>query len=452
MCRSFCTGACLLNLHIRDGKLMRTSMREMPEECYNRICLKGYTHPYREYSPKRILNPMRRAGERGEGKWEQITWDEAIAEIAEKWKAITDQYGPSAMACYTGPAGNRGAAGGNGSGALLTRFKKAVGMTTVNSAVDGAGNYAPSRMLGGSYFRVANEIKDIINAKTIFIWGACPSVSQVHNVHFITEARSKGAKVITIDPLYNANASIADQYVPLRAGTDGALALGMMNAVVENGWVDTEFITKHSVAPFLVKPDTHKFLRLSDLGRAEAKSDADKIVVMGKDGTVDIPENIPDPVIEGTFDVEGQSVITAYTLLLERIAEWPVERAAGITGISAADIVELTRTMCVDSPTTIYTVFGADHYYNGHWNYTCMTALAILTGNLGKPGAGFCGSASAGTLYQNLKEVSNVPCPIEKTQSLPAYSMAETILTGTHNGKPFDLRGLFVNFGDPVAN
>ncbi|MEG2934819.1 MAG: molybdopterin-dependent oxidoreductase, partial [Gordonibacter sp.] len=225
-----------------------------------------------------------------------------------------------------------------------------------------------------------------------------------------------------------------------------------MNAVVENGWVDTEFITKHSVAPFLVKPDTHKFLRLSDLGRAEAKSDADKIVVMGKDGTVDIPENIPDPVIEGTFDVEGQSVITAYTLLLERRAEWPVERAAGITGISAADIVELTRTMCVDSPTTIYTVFGADHYYNGHWNYTCMTALAILTGNLGKPGAGFCGSASAGTLYQNLKEVSNVPCPIEKTQSLPAYSMAETILTGTHNGKPFDLRGLFVNFGDPVAN
>ena len=232
-CRSFCNGGCSLNLHVRDGKLVRTSMREMDDPVYNRICQKGYTHPYRVYSPERLTAPLKRTGERGAGSWEQITWDEAIAEIAEKWKAITDEYGPGAVA-GAGLTGNFGGVGGNGTSSIYARFNKVTGMSTLANAVDAATKYVCSRMMGASFFNTANEPKDLANAKTILIWGANPAVSQMQIMHFITEARQNGATVVTIDPLYNANAALSDKYVPIRSATDGALALGMMNAVIEN--------------------------------------------------------------------------------------------------------------------------------------------------------------------------------------------------------------------------
>lgn len=450
-CRSFCNGGCSLNLHVRDGKLTHISAREMDDPVYKRICQKGYTHPYRVYSSERLTTPLRRVGERGAGEWEQITWDEAISEIAEKWKAITDAYGPGAMAAG-GLTGNFGGVGGNGGTSIYSRFKKATGMSTIANAVDAATKYVCSRMMGASYFNTANEPKDLANAKTIFIWGANPAVSQMQIMHFITEARQNGATVVTIDPLYNANAALSDKYVPLRAATDGALALGMMNVIVKNGWQDVDFITKHTVGPFLVKPDTHKFLRLSDLGKAEAGSEADVPVVMSADGTFDVPENITNPVIEGSIDVDGLTVTTAYSLLLERIAEWPASRAAEATGVPEAEIEELARLYTSQTPATIHTCFGADHYYNGHWNYSCMVALALITGNVGKSGAGIGVCNAVGTNALNVKAVTDVPSPVEKTKTIQALRLYDAIVNHTYNDEPCELRGLYIAYVNPVAN
>lgn len=450
-CRSFCNGGCSLNLHVRDGKLVRTSMRELDDPAYNRICQKGYTHPYRVYSSERLAAPLKRVGERGAGEWEQITWDEAIAEIAEKWTAITDEFGPGAMAAG-GLTGNFGGVGGNGTSSIYARFKKATGMSTLGNAVDAATKYVCSRMMGASYFNTANEPKDLANAKTIFIWGANPAVSQMQVMHFITEAHMNGANLVTIDPLYNANAALSDKYVPIRSATDGALALGMMSVILENGWEDIDFITNHTVAPFLVKPDTHKFLRLSDLGKAEAGSDADAPVVMNADGTFDTPENIANPVIEGTAEVDGQTVTTAYSLLLDRISEWPVDKASEATGIPAADIEELARLYACDTPSTIHTCFGADHYYNGHWNYSCMVALALITGNVGKSGAGIGVCNSAGTNALNMKAVTDVPSPVEKTKTVLALRLEDAIVNRTYNDEPMELRGMYIACVNPVAN
>ena len=85
VCRGNCAGGCFLNVHVRDGQVVRTSMREMPDPQYNRICMKGLSHPYRIYSDERLKYPLRRAGERGSDEWERISWDEALDEIAEKW-------------------------------------------------------------------------------------------------------------------------------------------------------------------------------------------------------------------------------------------------------------------------------------------------------------------------------------------------------------------------------
>lgn len=88
ICRANCTGQCLLDIIVRDGKVVKTAMGKHPNSDYNRICSKGLAHLQRLYGPRRIQYPMRRVGERGSGEWERITWDEAIAEICEKWTAI----------------------------------------------------------------------------------------------------------------------------------------------------------------------------------------------------------------------------------------------------------------------------------------------------------------------------------------------------------------------------
>lgn len=450
-CVGFCNGGCSYNVHVRDGKLVRISAREMDDPEYTRVCQKGYTHPYRVYNPNRLTKPLRRVGEKGSGEWEEITWDEAISEICEQWQAIIDQYGYEAMAAAS-LTGSFEAIGGNFGTSIFSRLKKITGMSSINNNVDAATKYVCNRMMGQDYFNTANEPRDLVNAQTILIWGANPAVSQMHLVHFLTEAQANGANIVVIDPIYNSNAAFSDWFIPIKSATDGALALGMMNEVLANGWEDLDFIANHTVAPFLVKADTHKFLRLSDLGLAEAESEDDAIVVTDGEGNFDIPENIPNPVIEGTFEVEGMEVTCAYSLLLDRIAEWPVDRASEVTGIPVDDIKKLTKMFVEEAPSTVYTVFGCDHYYNGHWSYACMVALVLLTGNIGKSGAGI-GIMNAGKQNAlNMKFAADVPCPIEANKTLHTIHLEDAILNGTYNDEPFDLRGILVLAANPIAN
>ena len=91
-CRGNCAGQCFLNIHVRDGKVVRTSARDLPDPQYNRICIKGLTQPYRIYGKDRLKYPLRRVGERGAGEWEQISWDEAIKTITDKWKGYQAEF------------------------------------------------------------------------------------------------------------------------------------------------------------------------------------------------------------------------------------------------------------------------------------------------------------------------------------------------------------------------
>lgn len=439
-CMGFCSGACALNLHVRDGKLRRVSMREMEDPKFNRICPKGLTHPYRAYCADRVLAPLRRAGERGAGEWEQITWDEAIAEIAEKWKAITDEFGPSAM-INANAVGNCGIVNGMLGGPM--RFRMAMGMSSLEMDADWGHEYSVDNRLMRSVYNTTNGPEDLANAKTIFVWAANPAASQLQAVHFLTEARDNGATLIVIDPTFNANASLADMFVPIKPATDGALALGMCNLIIENGWQDEEFLAKASVAPFLVNPETHAFMRLSDLNRAEAGSEDDAIVVMDAEGNLDVPEAITAPALEGTTEINGVTYTTAYSLLLERLAEWPVSRASEITGIPEETIQELTRLYAQETPSTIYTVYGADHYVNGHFNYDCIFTLGMLTGNFGKPGYSVGSILSNGLPFLNFGFAGGAPVPEGGLTPYHVIHFADACLTGKYNGEDFPVKGLF---------
>ena len=450
VCRGFCASGCRLNVHVRDGKVVRTSAGDMPSETYRRICMKGLTHAHRIYNPNRMQYPLRRVGERGTGEFERITWEEAIDEIASKWQDIIAESGNSAIGVFA-QTGNMGYLGGVVGGSMLGRFKQAFSFTTIDDVCDRAAKFAIHRMLGTTSLNTQNELTDLRNAKTLLVWGAHPAVCQAQTGHFISEARDAGTYVVYIDPVYNQSAILANEWVPVRAGSDGALAMGMLSVIVENGWQDLDFLKAHTVAPFLVKESDRKFLRLSDLGKAEAGSDADVPVVMAADGTIDVPENVADPMMEvNEVDVEGVVVTSAYALLLARIAEYPVERAAELSGVSAAKIAELAERFACDTPASFYTFFGADHYYNGHWSYSCMCALSIMTGNLGRPGS-FIGAFDYGGDCINMAEALNVE-PSGAARKVDITRMPEIMGEGTYNGEPFELRAIYVTSANPAIS
>lgn len=453
VCRGNCGCGCFLNVHVRDGHVVRTSARDMPDTRYNRICMKGLSHPHRIYSEERLKYPLRRVGERGAGEWERITWDEAIAEIGEKWRGYIDEFGPTSVGLMAG-SGNYGLANGMSVGGVTTRFLNSTGLATLNPTVDAAAGFATGRVFGYGAHLSGNEPLDMLNAKTILVWGANPAISQIQTMHIILEARDNGTKVIVIDPMYSQTAARANQYVSIKAGTDGALALGMMNYIVNQGWQDVAFMTTRSDLPCLVKEDG-TFLRQADLDGTEVDpadaSNAATALVMGADGQAGVFGTVENPQLEGEFEVGGFKVKTAYTLLLERIADYPLDRTAELTGIDEETIKGLAQDYACNGPSTIYTFYGIDHYYNGHWSMGCLAGLAVLTGNQGKPGAA-CGMQEClGMYFGN----SGVASPEGAPGSCATYNaplLSKAFDEGEFAGQPFNLKSAMFAFCNTVTN
>lgn len=445
-CRGNCFGGCKLKIKVRDGNVVSTTMGEFPNSQYNRICQKGISHLQRIYDPERLKTPLRRVGERGGNEWEQITWDEAIDEIGTKWQQIIDEDGGGAIGLLPSAGGNFGSA----STSAPQRLAAAIGCTTVSACYDNA-------LFGGGAFSKGtgvNEIVDIVNAKTIIVWGANASEAQTQHYHFIVEAQKAGATLIVIDPNYTHIASKADIHVPIRPGTDTAMVMAMMNIAIENDWVDIDFIKKGTVGPFLVKEDG-KFLRMSDLGIEPttpegSKIPVDPIVLLGSDGKSGLMSEIADPVYEGTHLVNGISVTCAYSLLKDVIKEWTPARAAELCDVSEETIRKITELYTQNGPSTIYTGLGPDHYVNGHMFYFAVTGFAGITGNLGKPGA-TCGMDWPVSGFG----VSTAPAMTIERKSgtlVPAPLLLDTLKSGAIEGKPVKLRSLYIYSGNPIAN
>ena len=465
VCRGNCTGGCFLNVHVRDGKVVRTSMREMPDPAYNRICSKGLSHVQRIYNEHRIKYPMRRVEgtERGAGQWERISWDEAIDLIVEKWKTLREQYGENAFA-WTNGSGNYACCSGIAPTGAWARFQKIMGMPSISSSLDLAWGYAAMTYLGNKEFGIANEANDLLNAKTIICWGGNPVISQIQTMHFILEAKDRGAKYIVIDPVYSINSSKADMYVPIRSGSDGALAFGMMNVVLREGWEDRDFLREKTVAPLLVKDADGAYLRMSDLGvepiegpvnpATKKPTVIDPIVVW--DDATGAPadcDQATNAALEFRGEVDGIAVTSAYSLLLERVKEYPLDRVEELTTVPVETIEELTRIYTQEGPSSIYLYFGLDHYTNGHYSYRAQATLAMLTGNIGKPGASYGVGQNRGGGGFFLNAAVNSPEGVKANSlSVPIPEMNKVMSTREYGGKPVDIRALYVTHYNILNN
>jgi anaerobic selenocysteine-containing dehydrogenase len=245
-CPHDCPDACGVLVTVEDGRATR--IQGDPEHPITRgfLCAKVTKYLDRVYSPDRLLYPMRRVAPKGQGTGDardfvQISWDEALNEIAAKFKAISTEFGSEAILPYS-YAGNMGILSYAG---MSHRFFYRLGASQLNRTIcSAAGGDALSTVIGR---RLGTEPQQFAESKYIVAWGANIHGTNIHLWPFIEEARRKGAKLVVIDPYKTRTARCADWYLPINPGTDVALALGMMHVIINEGLHDPDYISRHTL-------------------------------------------------------------------------------------------------------------------------------------------------------------------------------------------------------------
>ena len=200
------------------------------------LCVKLKDYHDHHYNPDRVLYPLRRSGPKGSRQFARISWDEAIAEITSRWKDIIAKYGSQAIMPYS-YLGNEGLVQGLTAG---DAFFNRLGSTVNEKTFCASGSSTAWLLTVGPTGGVDPE--SFVHSKYIVIW-ACNSIStNLHHWPFVLEARKRGAKVVVIDSYRSRTAKQADWHIMPKPGTDGAFAMGVIAAMIDNGLVDREWV------------------------------------------------------------------------------------------------------------------------------------------------------------------------------------------------------------------
>lgn len=238
VCPHDCPDACSVLATVQDGRLVRTLGD--PEHPFTRgfLCGKVGRYPERVHSPERLLTPLRRVGPKGQGAFVPTTWDDALEEITARWQAILAQDGGEAIAGYAYSA-HQGLVNRH----FTTALFHALGATRVNAGTvcDTCCGEAWEATVGTL---MGTDPERVAESDLILNWGANLETTNVHLVPFIDQARRRGAKLIVIDAWRTRAARRADWFIPIRVGTDTALALGMAHVLHREGLIDRDYIAR----------------------------------------------------------------------------------------------------------------------------------------------------------------------------------------------------------------
>lgn len=239
-CPHDCPDTCAMLFEVENGKL--TGVKGNPDHPMTRggLCVKLKDYEKRHYHPDRLLYPMKRTGPKGSGQFERISWDEALDTVVSRWQAIISEHGPQAIVPYS-YLGNQGLVHGlNGGDAFFNRL----GATVCERTFCGEGSSTAWLLTLGPTAGVDPE--SFIHAKYIIIW-ACNSVStNLHHWHIVKDAQKLGAKVVVIDAYKSRTAKEADWHIAPKPGTDGALAMAMINTIINEGLIDQDYIDNYT--------------------------------------------------------------------------------------------------------------------------------------------------------------------------------------------------------------
>jgi len=227
---------CRMRVHVEGGKVVEVRGDPTDPEGKGELTLRGKHIKELLYAPDRLKYPMKRAGEKGEGKWERISWDEALTTIANKLNEIKKEYGAEAIDFHYGHYHSGDVS------SYLVRLANLIG--TPNISTPNLVCHVPRIFMQFVFDFGAVVPPDVASTNCIIIWGGNPNVTNKPQQIAIDKARERGAKLVVIDPRVTAYAEEADLHAQLRPGTDGALALGMLNVIINEELYDREFVDK----------------------------------------------------------------------------------------------------------------------------------------------------------------------------------------------------------------
>ncbi len=240
-CPHDCPDTCSILTTVEDGKAI--AVRGNPDHPFTRgrLCVKVNNYEERVYSDKRVLYPLKRVGPKGSKQFQRISWDEAIETIATRWKSIIAEHGAQAILPYS-YLGTQGIINGLNVGDPL--FNK-LGATVSERTFCDSGSCTAYMMTIGPTPGVDPE--SFVHSKYILLWACNTLGTNSHHWPFIEQAKKAGAKLVVIDPVRTRTARLADWHIPIRPGTDAALALAMIHVIIKENLVDRDYIDKHTV-------------------------------------------------------------------------------------------------------------------------------------------------------------------------------------------------------------
>ena len=402
ICHNNCSGECVIKVHVRDGLVTRIEPDDSRGPQYL-PCAKGLSHSQCINSPARLKFPMKRTGERGEGKFERISWDEALDAVAGQLQRVKEMYGPAAILLITG-GGDHGRL--HNPDHIHRLFALNGGYTTTWGIPSCEGAIFASLVTYGTT-ETGNARENLLNSRLIVMWG----LEVVNTVHgnstrlYLARAKEQGIKIVCVDPRYTASAAtFADQWIPIRPGTDTAMLIAMAYIIIKENLHDQTFIDRYTTG----------FDRFRDY-------------VTGKE---------------------------------DGIAKTPLW-AEAITGVQADVIAGLARELALSKPAALMPGLSAGRTANGEQFHRAMIVLAAMTGNVGIPG-GNSGTGAFGDLYNySLRRMSMEENPLDKKASrrknaLPSSGafgssirlhnskVWDAIIKGKAGGYPADYKMLFV--------
>ncbi|MDO4502043.1 MAG: molybdopterin-dependent oxidoreductase [Coriobacteriia bacterium] len=368
-----CQGNCSLKCTVRDGRLCMIQPNDTVDGYYQHVCLKGISEIQHVYSNDRLQTPMKRVGERGENKFEAISWDEALQIVGDELKAAWKKYGHESV--YVS-ASNEPRFG------MMAPLLKAG--TGCEPGIDrGVGQGIDAAKGGSGFADGTNETRDWVNSKIVIIAGNNALEASMMQAGAFFDAQDAGCEIVYIDPHFSTTAGKADQWLPIKPGTDGAFFLGMLSYVIDNKLYDKAYMREHTTLPLLVDAKTGKLLR-------SGKGDAPYMVWDQKKGAA-VPHDQAgrNTALEGEFTVDGKRYTTTFELLKKNQRPYTTKWAAEKTSIAQEKIEEIARKYAEGPGCIGFGMGGSDKFSNPDIQGHAIVTLAALTGNVGKPGAGF---------------------------------------------------------------
>ena len=388
-----CHEYCVLETHVKDGKITRTQKVELPGSLGTpmQLCAKGIAARKIPYMEERLLYPMKRVGERGEGKFERISWDQALTEIAEKMNASIEKYGPKSIMVnvfYCGIPGSRMAT----TDRMPNRFLNMLGASKLEyTSVDYASVHQDVAESGMPY--CANRYLIQGTDDVLIIWGGNPIgfTRAARLSRMMLDAQERGAKLIHLSNMYDNTSAKADQWVPVKTGTDASVALAMAYTIIRDGLVDFDFLQDETIANYLINQNTGKMLRQSDI----EPDGSDQIFCVFDKNTNKVEYRMAQPErhttwddIDPAFDAEGEingiPYKSVWTMLKEHLEDYTPEKQEAVTGVPASVVEQIAHDYAEAESSTI--AFGNGlRYQNGTQALRAMKLLTYLTGKYGKP-------------------------------------------------------------------